>query len=344
MGEKQWFAAGVIAAVAFGGQLLAQQQTDRRQLEKIEQTLRQEGQAVVALADAAADNESVPRDVAIDWHNDFLKAQSGTFVPFIVRIVPPPKAEAALLYVRVTRRTAEPAQKPARRRGDVAMVTYAFEEIFPVDLAGSRGGPVRVARGFSLASGEYDVTVVVRERERAADRGRARLAGVLRRPLSVPDFQSGELTTSTVMVADRLTVLGQTPGTDELRERPYVVAGREIQLAPDTVFHQDEELIVVFLVYNPVVTPDKQFDLEVEYHFFRKSGPGEGYFNRTEPQRFTPASLGPLYDPSAGHPVMAGQGVPLAGFQEGDYRLAIKVTDLVSGRSISREVRFTVRP
>ena len=41
---------------------------------------------------------------------------------------------------------------------------------------------------------------------------------------------------------------------------------------------------------------------------------------------------------------MAGQGVPLAGFQEGDYRLAIKVTDLSSGRSISREVMFTVRP
>ena len=40
---------------------------------------------------------------------------------------------------------------------------------------------------------------------------------------------------------------------------------------------------------------------------------------------------------------MAGQGVPLAGFQEGDYRLAIKVTDLIAGRSISREVRFTVR-
>src|SRR5688572_33407545 len=106
MGEKQWFAAGVIAAVAFGGQLLAQQPIDRRQLEKIEQTLRHEGQAVVALADAAADNESVPSDFAIEWHNDFLKAQSGTFVPFVVRVAPQ-KADAALLYVRVARRPAE---------------------------------------------------------------------------------------------------------------------------------------------------------------------------------------------------------------------------------------------
>ena len=82
-----------------------------------------------------------------------------------------------------------------------------------------------------------------------------------------------------------------------------MVAGREIQPAPATCyFRRDEELIVVFLVYNPAVTSDKQFDLEVEYHFFRNSGPGEsGISTRTEPQRFNPASLGPQYDPSAGH-------------------------------------------
>jgi hypothetical protein len=40
---------------------------------------------------------------------------------------------------------------------------------------------------------------------------------------------------------------------------------------------------------------------------------------------------------------MAGQGVPLAGFREGEYRLAIRVTDLVSGRSIERHVTFSVQ-
>ena len=39
---------------------------------------------------------------------------------------------------------------------------------------------------------------------------------------------------------------------------------------------------------------------------------------------------------------MAGQGVPLASFSEGDYRLAIKVTDMVTGRSILRDVVFTI--
>jgi hypothetical protein len=40
--------------------------------------------------------------------------------------------------------------------------------------------------------------------------------------------------------------------------------------------------------------------------------------------------------------VMAGQVVPLKGFQEGEYRLAVQVTDLLSGQSISRDVYFHV--
>jgi hypothetical protein len=40
--------------------------------------------------------------------------------------------------------------------------------------------------------------------------------------------------------------------------------------------------------------------------------------------------------------VMAGQGVPLAGFPAGDYRLAIRITDLLAGTSIVRDVHFTV--
>ena len=39
---------------------------------------------------------------------------------------------------------------------------------------------------------------------------------------------------------------------------------------------------------------------------------------------------------------MAGQVVPLAGFEEGDYRLDVQVIDLLSGKSVSRDVLFTV--
>jgi hypothetical protein len=359
MGAPSRFACGITAVAFFGGRLLAAQAPDRRQVERLEQSLRQEGQAVVALADAAPDVPA-PGDFSLGWHNDFLKAQTGTFVPFIVTIAPrAARASAALLYVRASR-PAPPPDRTSRRRPPPASegpVLPPFEEIYPVVLSDQ---PVRIARGFSLPAGEYELTVVVREREGEADRGRKRLAAVLRQPLSVPDYATGELATSTIMLADRLTVLGEPPAAAALFERPYVIGSREVELAADAVLRPSEELIVVFLVYNPTVTTDKQFDLEVEYHFFRKSRagpedprstmpagltalPGERYFNRTEPQRFNQSILGPPFDPGAGQPVMAGQGVPLGGFPEGEYRLLIRITDRMAKRSLERQLAFTVR-
>ena len=359
MGARSRFACGITAVALLGSRLLGAQASDRRQLERIEQTLRQEGQAIVALADAL--DAPAPADFTLGWHHDFLRAQTGTFVPFIVTIAPrATKASAALLYVRASRPAPAAVEPRSRRRPPAASegpILPPFEEIYPVALSDQ---PVRIARGFSLPAGEYEITVVVREREREDDRGRRRLAAVLRRPLSVPDYSTGALSTSTIMLADRLTVLAEPPPAASLFERPYVIGTREIDPAADAVLRRSEELIVVFLVYNPAVTTDKQFDLEVEYHFFRKSRagpedprpatpagltalPGERYFNRTEPQRFNPAILGPPFDPESGQPVMAGQGVPLGGFPEGEYRLLIRVTDQVSKRSLERQVAFTVR-
>jgi hypothetical protein len=195
----------------------------------------------------------------------------------------------------------------------------------------------------------------------AAPRTRPK-AAALRQPLSVPDFRTSELTTSSVIVADRLDVLAEPVPADQLAERPYAIGRNEITPAVDRRFRRDEELIVVFLVYNPMVTPERQFDVRVEYHFYRKvevgQGPlvdasvaagapppgraGEQYFNRTDPQRFNPALMGTAFDPGTGEPVMAGQVVPLAGFEVGDYRLAVQVIDLLSGKSVSRDVLFTV--
>jgi hypothetical protein len=332
----------VLTAVTVGGAVLAQS-PDRR-LERIARTLQEEGEAMVALADAA-DEQAPPADFALEWHNDFLKAQHGTFIPFIVRITPPrPHPAAALLYVRAVRAGREGGdERGPRPRGEAgALRSYPFEEVYPIEFPGTSDRPLRFIRGFALQPGDYDVTVVVRERVTGGDRGRRRLAGVLRRTLTVPDFATGELTTSSVIVADRMTPADESPTPEQLLERPYVIGGRHIEPSDDAIFGRGGELIVVFLIYNPAVGLDKQFDLEVEYHFFSRSGPAEAYLNRTEPQRFNPDVLGPSFDPSAGQPVMAGQGVPLAGFAPGDYRLHIKVTDRVAGRTIERDVAFTV--
>lgn len=349
-------------------------------------THREEGEAILALADNAMAGRSAPSDFAVQWQNDFIKAQRGTFVPFTLTIdVAALSRASVLVYVRARRRPdrAE-ADRSGERRGRTARETEASDEtsypvdaIFPVELDGNQGRMARVSRGFAVAPGAYDVFVVLRERVNpSAPRFRPK-ASVVRQALDVPDFWSGELTTSSIMVADRLATLPEALPADQLPERPYVVGRNEITPAADRVFRRNEELIVVFLVYNPMVTTERQFDVKVEYHFFRKVGgarsgrdrrdepdaapaggadpvragsahstarPGEQYFNHTEPQRFNPALMAAAFNPAGGEPVLAGQVVPLNGFEEGEYRLELQVLDLLSGKSLSRDVMFTVQP
>jgi hypothetical protein len=62
---------------------------------------------------------------------------------------------------------------------------------------------------------------------------------------------------------------------------------------------------------------------------------------RTTPQRFTLSAMGNDFDPATG-PILAGQGILLSSFQEGEYRLGITVTDLSSRQTLSRDVMFSV--
>ena len=332
----------------------SQNRLDRRSQDRLDELRRREGEALFSLADAAMAGRA-PSDFSIAWSNDFFKAQTGTFVPFTVTIDRSALTAAdALMYVRAARRDA----LPARARG--GLVRYPFDIIFPVAVSGPPGQPLRITRGFAVAPGDYDVYVALRERAAyplASDR---RLKGaVLKQPLTVPDFWTGELATSTVMLADRIDPVATPVTGDDVLERPYVIGSNDVHRAAETAFRRDRELIVVFLIYNPTVSPDKSFDIEVDYHLFRKDGAaaqtasaaadddhpparaGERYVTRTTPQRFTPAVMGADFDPASG-PIMAGQGILLSSFQEGEYRLGITVTDVMSRKSLSRDVTFRI--
>jgi len=329
-------------------------QGDRRAQTRTEQALRREGDALVALADAALAGRADPAGLVLDWRNDFFKAQPGTFVPFTLTFAQTEMtSRRVLLYVRAERQSAPTAEKPRRR------LSPAYETIFPVRLDTTSGRLARIMRGFAVPPGRYRVVVVLREMPENPEEPMARrTSGSLVRELDVPDFWTGELAISTVMLADRVEPLSAPVPADELDEHPYVVGTNRIHPAQGTSFPRNRELVVVFLVYNPFVGIDKHFDLQVDYHLFRKDpggappgggppdGPGprrgERYVTRTNPQRFNPAMMGTGFDPLSGTPVLAGQGILLAAFEPGDYRLEITVTDLLSRKSLSRDVAFTV--
>jgi hypothetical protein len=343
----------IAVAVAQG-----QEPGNRHRQDRVEDARLREGALLVRLADTAMSGRA-ESDFAIEWRNDFFKAQTGTFVPFTVTVERAKLSAAnALMYVRAVRRDAAPAPGRARQ------VRYPFDLIFAVDLAGPGEGPLRITRGFAVPAGEYDVYVALRERAPDPPSSEPRLkAAVLKQPLSVPDFWDGGLTTSSVILADRIDALPGAPSPDEVLERPYIIGEHEIHPAADSSFRRDRELIVVFLIYNASVSADRNFDIQVDYHLFRTMPPGtapqtaasrdaegdhpaardgERYMTHTNPQRFKPSLMGAHFDPAAGHPMMAGQGILLSSFQEGEYRLGITVTDLLSRKSLSRDVSFRV--
>lgn len=317
----------------------APQSIDPRQQTKVDEALRREGDAVIALADAAMNGRPSPSDFAMEWRNDFLKAQPGTFVPFTITIDASIRSTpGALMYLRVVDRYATPANK--RRPG----ATVAYETIFPVDLDAAAAQPLRVRRGFAVRPGSYTVYAVLRERpsDLLERRNGKRRAAVLVQRLEVPDFWTDELTTSTVILADKVEQLTAPLPATQLEENPYVVGNSRIYPSSSAAFRRERELIVVFLIYNPRVGSDKHFDVQVDYHLYRKNRDGERYVTRTNPQRFNPSLMGPYYDPTSGQPVLAGQGILLSEFETGEYRLGITVTDLLSRRTVSRDVTFTV--
>jgi hypothetical protein len=230
---------------------------------------------------------------------------------------------------------------------------YPFEDASFMDLKpAGPGQPLRIARGIGVPAGSYDLYIVLHERPAGgaapAAGGAPAVAGgktaVLKQPLDVPNYASGEFATSTVILAERVDQLPTMVTPDQQSERPYAFGQTEIVVAPDKKFKKSQELIVLLQIYNPMLTPEKKFNLEATYTFYRQDGGTEKRFNSTEPQTFSAETMGPGFDPTANSSIQAGQGVPLQSFPEGSYRLEIKITDKLSAKALTQNVNFTVTP
>lgn len=341
----------------------------------------QEIQSLVRIADAAMSGQPAPADFPIQFENDFLKAQgTRVWVPITLTIDPAKLSSNALtIYLRVVPRgttapppPAAPAPAPDKNAKDKdkdkdkdkkkdakgapaapQAPSYPFEDVQMFDVKPVAGKPLRITRGIGVPSGNYDLYVVLHERPAspaapaAAGSATAPLAGktsVLKQPLDVPNYASGEFATSTVILAERVEQLTAPITPDQQSEHPYAFGTTEIIVSPDHKFSKSQELIVLLQIYNPTMSPEKKFNLEAAYTFFKLEGGAEKRFNNTLPQTFSSDTMGPGFDPSGNSSIQAGQGVPLQSFPEGTYRLEIKVTDKLSAKVLTQNVSFTVTP
>lgn len=278
----------------------------------------------------------------------FLKAQGGrTYVPFLVSAVPdatPPSARIGMYY-RVE------SAAPAPRAAPGTPAKYAYEDFLELNSRGS-GAPAEAS--FTVQAGEYVLTIAFApiEGTNSRDALRALVArvdrgdpGVVKVPVSVPDFWNGEFSTSTVIIAKAIDPLPKPLTPAEQATRPFALGALEVRPFTGTPsFTTNEEISTFLLIYNASVSKATgKPDVVVDYAFYRRQPDGtEQFFNRTSPQALNASTLPATFDLAAGHQLQSGLAVPLTSFGRGEYRLHITVKDQVAGKTLTRDARFTV--
>ncbi|MGQ0733553.1 MAG: hypothetical protein ACT4QD_07865 [Acidobacteriota bacterium] len=329
--------AASVAAVALSATAaspaFAQAKPNTQKRNKQEQV---EIEQLVKMVDGVMAGQPAPADIQIAITPFFLKSQEQrTFVPFTLQVTGAPAVNSAM-YVRVVDPAAEPDPKTKK-------VVYPWDDIHFVPSAQLSGADVRLNRVFMAVPGKYDVYIALKERlPEKAPRGAVAKAGLLKAQVVVPDFWNGEMSTSSVIVTSKVNMLTAAPSPEEMRERPFIFGAQELIPALDPVFAKSEQLATFFQVYNATLDAAGKPNLVMEYNFHRKEAGAEKFFNKTNPQMIDATSLPPTFDP-AKFPVPGGIEVPLTSFPEGDYRLEIKVTDKNSGKTLTRDVNFTVK-
>ncbi len=328
--------AVAVALVVSASLAVAQQAPAKKDEKKRSKQEQQEIEQVVKLVDGVMAGQPAPSDVTMSIEPFFMKSQEArTFVPFVLNINNAPKTDAAL-YVRVVNPAAVPDPKAKK-------VEYPWDDIHFVPAAQLSGDKVLLNRVFMATAGTYDVYIAFKERlPEKAPKNAVPKMGVLKTQITVPDFYNAELNTSTILVADKVNMLTAPIGLEEARERPFVFGLQELLPAVDMEFKKAEELAIFFQVYNAGLDPAGKPNLTMDYEFHKTEGGAEKFFNKTSPQTVNATNLPPQFDPVK-FPVPGGISVPLTSFTEGQYRLNIKITDKAANKTLTRDVKFTVK-
>lgn len=346
----------------------------------LEEWQQEELQSLVEVVSAALNGQVIlPAENPFEIRTDFLKGTDGNaYVPFTVSIDPSKvNASAVAMYLFVidpvsaqaaaqaAALIAEEPEAPDRRASVVidgvavdvasdeatddsaALPPPAFENAYFTEVTVEGTDPIEVSRAFNVPGGEYDVYLAIRDStggvEADAQMADAASVMLLRHRVSVPNLWDGTLQTSTVLFAENLVPLDGPLSPEQQILSPYTIGTTQIEPKADRSFGKQDELSLVFLVYNPGLGDESKPDVTIEYAFFHQTADAETYFNRTQNQQFNGETLPPTFDLTLGHQIVAGQSVPLSMFPAGDYRLNIKVTDNVRSTEVIHDLMFNIR-
>ena len=298
-----------------------------------------------------------------EFRHDYLKGQENKiYVPFSVVVdkaqVTTPRLALVSRLVPKGATGPEPAAaadtdakaKDAKAKDDKAeppAARFKWDDALEVDLpaVGATVPAYRAVGALSIEPGTYDLYIAFRERSAAPAADGAKPEGVkvglLKQEFTVPDLSG--FSTSSVILTDKVDVLNEPLSPEQQRENPYTLGVLKLLPSLDRKFAKVGELNMFFWIYGAQLDPaSKKPNITIEYNFHQKTADGEKFFNRTEPQVMNAETLPPQFDVAAGHQLTGSLAVPLASFPDGDYRLELKISDKISGETITREAAFSV--
>ena len=288
----------------------------------LEEWERNELQPLLETLSAAVDGD-LPSEKPFEITVDFLKGAEGSiYVPFTMTLDPSTFSQPAFaLYLFVTPHTEPPAadaDAPANAEDTPLQATY--EDLFFVDVSGSTtaDGLLELHRAFQAPGGTYDVFIVVRDsvgEDGDTDALDDSMVMVLKEEVEVPNFWSEALQTSSMIMAQSLDLIDAPLAPEVQRISPYTIGTTQIVPKRDRNYSKDENLALLFYVYNPQLTDEMSPDVTVEFDFYRVGPAGESFFNKTAPQEFN-AQTWPTGVPVTGG-LPSGQSVPLGSFPRG---------------------------
>jgi hypothetical protein len=345
---------------------------------KVDKAYQAEIDAATKIVDDALKGQAAPSDFKFSFTGHPMKGQGAkTFIPFLISFEKGQTLPAsAVYYLRiVSKENLEKAQKviaehdaavqkaamaaklepenteladaEEKIRAEAPKIEYAFEDLKNVSFNKPKpDSDFRLPAAMMVAPGTYDAYILIKE-PAASVKGKKVPAkvGLLKVALTVPNYATDELATSTLIVTNTVAVLKSPPSAAELAMNPYIFGSTAVTPSFTDRFAKADDLTVFFFIYN--TGTDKATgkpDVSVDYNFYTKTGTAEKFFNKTDQLQWNAKTLPPNFDAKAGFMLPGTQTIPLGSFPEGDYRLEIKITDKVSGKTKIESVRFTVTP
>jgi len=191
----------------------------------------------------------------------------------------------------------------------------------PEELAEARERKSAYQKAVALAPGRYRVDVIVRDIESGA-------TGVRHQGFEVPKYDSGKLSTSTLVLAAKLEGLGDQPAVGM-----FTIGNVKVIPNVSGTFHRGTPVGVYMQIYNAGIDQTTlRPSVDVEYALMKDGKeigkqPEDWRGNSDSGQRLTLARL-----------INSSQLAP------GDYSVEVRVKDRVSGQSLIQSAKFAVLP